>query len=634
MNKELIKKDFYEAVNGSWLSTHKIPNDRVGWGSFYEIDEKLTKLKSKLINDWKENPNLIKDQPILVEMVSYYKLLSDWESRKKNGMKPLKPLLKKISSLKKWEDLEKNYREFTYLGLMMPLGFSVSPDFKDSEKQIVWLEDAQIILPEKGYYDDKEKSEALLNTYATMVEKLLRKLRINKDKIKKLIDETFEFDRLCVEFALSAEEGAEFTKLYNMITTEEAQKSINVLNINKILQALVGQEVFDFSAVSPKFVSGLNKLYNENTFNLYRSALFVNAVVKFAPFLDDDARKISSIYRMAISGITKFKDKKKVAIDTAIETFSIPFGLYYGEIYFGKEAKEDVEHMIKSMIAIYKKRLENNSWLSKETKEKAIVKLNKMELHVGYPEKIQTYYRDMRVKEYEGYNDLLLNTFDFISLAKEYDFKKYLKPVDRKLWSMSPAVVNAYFSPNNNHIVFPAAILNKPFYGSKNSSVNYGGIGTVIAHEISHAFDNNGANFDENGNMINWWTEEDKKNFENKAKDMIALFNGKTIEAGKCNGKLTVSENIADAGGVSCAYEAASLEKDFDPKKFYENFATIWRTKYRPQFAQMLLNIDVHAPVKLRANIQIQNSDGFYKAYDISPEDPMYLAPEKRVKIW
>lgn len=634
MNKELIKKDFYEAVNGTWLSSHKIPNDRVGWGSFYEIDENLTKLKTKLINEWKTDPSLIASNPILSEMVSYYKLLSDWDSRRKNGMKPLKPLLKKITSLKKWKDVEKNYREFSYLGLMMPLGFSVSSDFKDSEKQILWLNDAQIILPEKGYYANKEKSTALLNVYADMAEKLLRKLRLSKDKIKKLIDEALEFDKLSVEFALGAEESAEYTKLYNITKVEDAQKNLEVLNIAKILKELVGQKVKDFSAVYPKFVNSLNTLYNENTFSLYRSALFVDTVIKFAPYLDDDARKISSLYRMAISGITKFKDKKKVAIDTAIETFSIPFGLYYGETYFGKEAKQDVEHMIKSMIAIYKKRLEANTWLSEETKKKAIVKLNKMELHVGYPEKIQSYYYDLHVKEYDGYNDLLLNTFDFISAVKEYNFKKYMQPIDRKLWSMSPATVNAYFSPNNNHIVFPAAILNKPFYGSKNSSVNYGGIGAVIAHEISHAFDNNGANFDENGNMVNWWTDEDKKNFENKAKDMINLFDGKEIEFGKCNGKLTVSENIADAGGVSCAYEAASLEKDFNPKKFYENFATIWRAKYREQYAQMLLNVDVHAPVKLRANIQIQNSDGFYKAYNIKPEDPMYLAPEKRVKIW
>ena len=218
---------------------------------------------------------------------------------------------------------------------------------------------------------------------------------------------------------------------------------------------------------------------------------------------------------------------------------------------------------------------------------------------------------------------------------REYNFDKYSKPVENDLWSMSPDMVNAYYNPQLNHIVFPAGILQEPFYDlSQHPSANYGGIGAVIAHEISHAFDNNGSQFDEFGNLADWWTKEDFEQFDARAQKMIEAWTGEKSFGGEVNGTLTVSENIADAGGISCALEAAKMEDDYNADEFFKNWARVWRFKSSEEYAQMLLAVDVHAPAPLRGNVQLKHLDEFYSTYDIKPGDGMYLPEDKRVQIW
>lgn len=291
--------------------------------------------------------------------------------------------------------------------------------------------------------------------------------------------------------------------------------------------------------------------------------------------------------------------------------------------------------MIKEMIRVYKKRLEENSWLSQATKEKAIIKLDKLGVQVGYPESIPARFDAYKTVTAEDGGTLLSNALAFSKIEAKDRFSKWNKPVDRSEWEMSADTVNAYYHPFRNVIVFPAAILQAPFYSlEQSSSANFGGIGAVIAHEISHAFDNNGAKFDEFGNLNNWWTEEDLEQFQNKAQAMIDEFDGLSLADATVNGKLTVSENIADAGGLSCALEAAKSEKDFSFEEFFVSWATIWRTKAKKEYQQLLLQIDVHAPAKLRANVQLQNIDEFYETFGITEQDEMYQKPEKRVHIW
>ena len=288
--------------------------------------------------------------------------------------------------------------------------------------------------------------------------------------------------------------------------------------------------------------------------------------------------------------------------------------------------------MVEQMVKIYQQRLAQNDWLGEKTRAKAILKLDRLGIQVGYPDQIPALYDQLKVDEQAT---LLENMIQLGKTAAKEMFSRWNQPVDRLRWEMSAATVNAYYHPFKNIIVFPAAILQAPFYSLKQtSSENYGGIGAVIAHEISHAFDNNGALFDEYGNLNNWWTEADLAHFKQLAQKMIAEFDGLPFAGQKVNGKLTVSENIADAGGLSCALAAAKEEDDFDARQFFINWARIWRMKATDQYMQLLLSIDVHSPNKLRANVQAQNQAEFYQAFNVQAGDGMYLAPEKRVNIW
>ncbi|WP_019791615.1 M13-type metalloendopeptidase, partial [Streptococcus sobrinus] len=299
---------------------------------------------------------------------------------------------------------------------------------------------------------------------------------------------------------------------------------------------------------------------------------------------------------------------------------------------FSPEAKSDVEAKVATMIEVYKERLAKNDWLQKATIDKAITKLNAITPHIGYPEKLPETYEKKVINE----NLSLVENAQMLSqISIAHAWSKWNQPVDRSEWHMPAHMVNAYYDPQQNQIVFPAAILQAPFYSlTQSSSANYGGIGAVIAHEISHAFDTNGASFDENGSLKNWWTEADYAAFKERTDKVVQQFDGLDFAGGKINGKLTVSENVADLGGLACALEAAKKDADFSAKDYFTNFATIWRMKAREEYLQLLISIDVHAPGKLRTNVQVANFDDFFTTFEVKEGDGMWRAPEDRVIIW
>lgn len=284
------------------------------------------------------------------------------------------------------------------------------------------------------------------------------------------------------------------------------------------------------------------------------------------------------------------------------------------------------------MIGVYKDRLANNTWLQKETIDKAITKLNVITPHIGYPEKLPETYAKKVIDENLS---LVENARNLAKISIAHSWSKWNKPVDRDEWHMPAHMVNAYYDPQQNQIVFPAAILQAPFYSlDQSSSANYGGIGAVIAHEISHAFDTNGASFDEHGSLNNWWTDEDYAAFKERTDKVVEQFDGIDFAGGKTNGKLTVSENVADLGGLAAALEAAKKDADFSAEDYFTNFATIWRMKAREEYLQLLLSVDVHAPGKLRTNVQLPNFDDFFTTFDVKEGDGMWRQPEDRVVIW
>lgn len=635
LDKTKIKEDLYEAVNGEWIKEATIPADKPATGGFQDLVDEIDDL---LITDTKkmsEDPSLIPTD-LMKEYITYFNLANDYQKRDQDGAEPMLSLLKQVEDLKDLTDLEQQLTSWVLDGLPLPFGVDVDADMKNTKINALFAGAPSLILPDKTYYEvDHPQAPQLLAIFKEMTIKLFDLAGFEAEKAEKITDEALQYDKLLAPHVKSAEENADYSKMYNPESGEAFIKHSQYLDLKKLLVGLVGEVPEKIIVTEPVFFEKLDELINPDTFQQMKSWMLVMTLNALTAYLSEEFRQVGGTYSRALSGAPEARPQEKAAFYLASGRFDQIVGDYYGKKYFGEQAKKDVEQMVRRMVGIYQERLSSNTWLSEATREKAIVKLNTLGIHVGYPDKIPTIYTQFKVTPAEKGGTLLSNALHFSKLKRKEDYAKWNKPVERDEWEMSADTVNAYYHPFRNIIVFPAAILQAPFYSlEQSSSENFGGIGAVIAHEISHAFDNNGSLFDEYGNLNNWWTEEDQKHFQELADQMIAEFDGLEIAGGTVNGKLTVSENIADAGGLSCALEAAKKDSDVDLEGFFINWATIWRMKARQEYTQLLLSIDVHAPNKLRANVQVKNLADFYQTFDIKDTDAMYLAPEKRVSIW
>ncbi|MFV8480720.1 M13 family metallopeptidase [Mycoplasma sp. AA7A] len=635
MNKPRLQDDFYEYVNFEWLRDTEIPADRASISCFGELDIKIEKLLKGLTAEWAAGKKALPADKMIHEYVKLYQMLINTDKRTQLGWEPARKHLDKIEKLTSFQDLAKNYFEFDKQYSSLPLPFGIGEDFIDNKKYILWMDDPRLILGSKETYGNPVQKEKLLTAWKEMSFDLLVSYGKTTEEANELVAQALEFDNFLVEFVLSNEEKADYTSLYNLKDIAWYKETVKTFNIEEIAQELVKKEVKEISCSNPRFIENIDKIYTDANFEAYKALLFIKNLIYAAGFMSEEIRFKASHFKNVLYSIAKPRDLELYAYDVATKYFGMPLGMYYAKEYFGEKAKKDVERMVSSMIDVYKKRLEENTWLTQATKDKAILKLSKLGVMVGYPEEIKPIYAKFIVKTYEEGSNVFENILAFDQIMYEYEMSQYLEHVNPKYWGMSPDTINAYFNPFGNHIVFPAAILQAPYYDiNQSSSANFGGIGAVIAHEISHAFDNNGAQFDENGSMVNWWTDHDRAKFAEKTQAVIDLYDTRMTPYGKVNGKLTVSENIADIGGVACALEAAQKEPDFSPEKFFENWARVWRLKAGEGYARRLLETDVHSPAKERGNVLMMNLDLFADTYKIQESDKMYLAPEKRIKIW
>lgn len=623
-----IQDDLYEAVNADWLSKAEIPSDRPEIGGFGEL---VINNEKTLMEDFSGFPKF--DDPIMDKFMHFYKKAQDYENRNKIGTEPVKGDLNKIEAIKDFDELTSKFTEIIFDDYgTTPFVFSVEPDLKDTIHHSLCLVSPGLILPDTTYYsEDHPRKEELLNVYRENTVEIMEKYGYDKEFAEKTVDNTLKFDALLVPYVNTSEEWAKMTELYNPVEIADFISHIKTFNISELIIKLIGTMPEKIIVGEKRFYEGFNEIVNPENFDLIKSYMIVNQVRSATPLLTEELRVLGGVFGRAIKGTAEARSPEKAAYDLATGMFSQAVGLYYGKKYFGEDAKNDVKYMTAQMIQVYQERLRHNDWLSKETIEKAIEKLDAMTVFVGYPDKLPKVYTEFKVGSGSIYEDA--TSISRALIRRHYG--KFSENVDKTEWHMPAHMVNAYFSPDSNTIVFPAAILQAPFYSlEQTKSQNYGGIGAVIAHEISHAFDNNGALFDKYGNMENWWTEEDFKAFEDKQKLMVDEFDGLEIAGGKVNGTLVVSENIADAGGLTAAMTAALLEEDANLEELFTQWATIWRMKAHNEYQQMLLSADVHAPGKLRANVQPTNLDEFFETFDVKEGDEMWRAPEDRVKIW
>ncbi len=627
-----LQDDFYAVVNAEWLATTEIPGDKAGVGSMENIQTDIEKL---LMADAQKlmAGEIGADDPLLTQVAKFFSIVTDHEKREADGVAPLMPYLEQVDALNSLADYQAVAAQWMRGGMPAVLGFSVMADMKDAQTNALYLAGPNLILPDTTYYAaDHPGGPALLGIYSDMLAQLYALIGVDEAEAAAIIEDTVAFDALLVPLIPSSEESSDVETMYNPIAFNDFAQMGGVFDLGALITEFLGQQPDKIIATQPKFFESFPEVINEENFPLMKSWLKTRLVMGVGAYLNREYYETSLIYQMTLSGQPEFSPQEEIDFKLGAGLFDQVIGEYYGRTYLGEEAKQDVLGMVQNIIDVYKVRMENNTWLSEETRAKAIRKLDGMTVQIGYPDELPAYYAQIEVDKNAS---LLDNSFALAEISNADDLSDYGKEVNRAIWPLGAATVNAMYQPLANTITFPAAILQAPFYSlDRSASANYGGIGAVIAHEISHAFDTNGAKFDEFGNMVDWWTEEDYAKFEELSEAMVVEFDGLEYAGGTVNGILTKTENIADAGGLSCTLEVVKSLPDGNLEDFFRNWATVWRSKFRTEVEQLKLNIDVHAPDKIRANIQVQNFEEFFETFGVTEGDGMWRAPEDRVALW
>lgn len=629
-----LKDDFYEAINAQWLAETEIPSDSSTVSAFSQLSDSV---KETLTADFQAMLSGEKDVPEeLTDFIEFYRLAADYETRGALGAEPLAPYLERIENIESLDAFCAVWTELFAEGLPVPIFIATMADMKNSTVNALYMYHPGLFLFSKDYYLDDATRTAMQDEYGQMSVNLLVMAGKTQEEAQQIVSGALAFDERIAAYAFTAEENSDITASYNPVSLAELDAQVEILDLSAGLERLLGEVPETVILVEKDYFAGLDDVITEETFPDMKNWMIVNTVNALAFYLTDDFRVEAGAFERAFSGMAEAEPAGEAAYALAASAFKEVVGIYYGKTYFGEEARSDVRDMVEMIVEVYKERLANNDWLSASTREMAIRKLEAMTVNVGYPDEPDPLYARLKTVPASEGGTLLDNAMAFSITACKYNLEQYGQSVNRGKWALSANTVNAMYSLFRNSINFPAAILQEPFYSPEQSaSANYGAIGAVIAHEISHAFDPNGSKFDENGSLLNWWTEEDLATFHALSQAMIEEFDGLDSEGGKVNGSLTVTENVADAGGLSCALEALKkAEEEPDLKAFCIGWARVWRSKATPEYNTMLLTLDVHAPNKLRANIQLQNLDDFFTAFGIEEGDGMYRAPEDRVSIW
>ena len=634
MGKEIrAQDDLYRHVNQEWMDKAVIPDDKPRIGGFSDLDEGVEKLLIGDFNKMAAGKLKCPDENVK-KAVELYKLVKNTEKRNAEGVAPVMDRLHKIDSLTSIDDFNSTLQEFVTERINLPFDLGVEVDFKDSLHHALMLTGPRAILPDVTYYkpEMEQQKNALLGVWQGMVAQLLTHTDLTAEQQATYIKDALEFDAIIATLVKSNEEWSDYPATYNPMSVEEVAKLLAPVDFVKLVKDLFGKLPEKVIVAEPRFLNGFTTLFNAANFDKYKHWAYITEYLGSTSFLSEELRAIGATYHNVLSGVTALPTIEKQAYRLASSMFSEPVGIYYGKKYFGEKAKADVVNIVKEIIETYKGRVSRNDFLSEPTKQKAIKKLSTIVIKMGYPDKCNELYDKLVFDA----NDSLFKAISSLLRIRTLDnVSKLYKDVDRSEWPMPGHMVNACYNPTSNDITFPAAILQAPFYSIKQSrSENLGGIGAVIGHEISHAFDNNGAKCDENGNLNNWWTDEDFKRFEERTHAMIEEFDGIELPQGKVNGTFIVSENIADNGGMAVTLEMMSHLKDADYQAYFRNWARVWCMKARPEYLQLLLSVDVHGPAELRANMQPRNFPEWYEAFGVTEKDGMYLAPEKRVTIW
>jgi len=639
------KSNFYNYVNGNWMKETDIPEDRTSWGGF-QVLRKSTDDDVLTIIDGAEKSGKYKEGTDQAKALAIFNSKLDTVARNEAGVKPMQPALDKIKTIKSAKDLQEIMAMNSSTVSDPFFGVAAYSNPSNSNMNSAYITPGSLGLPNKEYYTDQdEKSKEIRQQYVDHISRMLQILGDDAESAKKQANMILAFETRLAEPRLDKVASRDFRNFNNPRTLDELQKMVPAINWKKYIEDLgVDKDLDTVIVMQPKYMDVLQKVLAEGKTEQWQTVMRWATLNSAAGMLTTELETANwDFYSKTLNGAKKQRPARERALATVNGSVGEALGQLYVDEKFPPEAKAKAEEMIKNVIAAYQKRIERLDWMTDSTKQKAIEKLDKFTVKIGYPDEWEDYSK-LGVKADNGY-------YDNMAAVSEWSYKDNLseinEPVDKKEWGMSPQTVNAYFNPFNNEIVFPAAILQPPFYNYKaDAAVNYGGIGAVIGHEISHAFDDSGARFDASGNLKNWWTDEDLEKFTERGDKLAEQYSDiEVMDSVFINGKYTLGENIGDLGGVLGAYDGLQMYYEehgrpdnidgFTPEqRFFMSWATVWRTKMRDEAMRSKIKTDTHSPGMYRAYVPLQNIDAFYEAFDIKEGDSMYVAPKDRVVIW
>ena len=649
-DKELVKDlsknikpqdDFYKFINENWEKRTQIPSTKPAWGSFTELFEKNQDFLKEMINGLKKKK--LSENSDEKKILTLYNSYSDMKRRNKEGISPLKKDVDRINAIKNIKDFEKYTIEVTKEGGGTLYSWGVGPDLNSSKDNAVYLGSAGLGLSKDYYQKETEENKKIIQEYTKYIRDMLSYLgeKNTEEKAKKIV----EFEKQMAKTLLTNEESHDIKKRNNPRKVDELSKIVKNIDLkNYLKQSGVNTDKVIISQL--KYYENLDKFLNDTNMDIIKDYLKFHLISSASGLLSDKlAERKFAFYGKYLNGQKEREILEKRALNFVSGTLGEMVGKVYVEQKFPPEAKENAKEMVSYIFKAFRNRIENLTWMSSETKKKALEKLGKVTVKIGYPDK------------WRNFDELIINEKDNLYTQLEgiskwsykEELKKVGKPVDKTEWFMSANTVNAYYSPTGNEIVFPAGILQFPFYDYKDlgPGSNFGGIGAVIGHEITHGFDVSGANFDGDGNVKDWWSKEDKKKFDTVTEKLAEQFSGYSVAPNvNVNGKFTLTENIADLGGVNIAFDALQLYLKDHPEKnikengytqnelFFMNFGRIWRQKATEEYLKNLVKSDPHSPNYFRVNGLLINIDAFHDTFKTKKGDKLYKEPKDRIKIW
>jgi putative endopeptidase len=637
------RTDFYGYVNGGWAKKNPIPASEVSWGSFNELNDKNQANLHLLLDEALANKTAAKGSSSQI-VRDFYSLAMDTVKLEKEGITPLNAEFKMIDDMKTPADLVRVLAHEHLIGSDPMFSFGVSQDMKDSKSYAVYLFQSGTGLPEKDYYLSEDPAlKEIRAKYLEHISKTFVLLGEKEEVAKKNAKAVMDIESNLAKHSMSAVELRDINAMYNKKTTKEVAEMTPAIDWQIYFKGMSITPPAEIIVAQLDFMKEMNTMIGAISMSDWKSYFRWHLIMNTASKLNRSmADEHFHFFGTTLTGAKEQKARWKRCLESTDNSVGDALGQLYVAKYFTADSKKRVNDMVTNLLAAYSERINTRDWMSPETKKMAIFKLEKIVRKLGYTDKWKDYSTLQIERDSYVANFLRANQYESVR-----NIKKFGQPVDRTEWGMTPSTINAYYNPSMNEIVFPAGIMQPPFFNpDADDAVNYGAMGSVIGHEITHGFDDQGSQFDAEGNLKDWWTADDKKKFEAKTKLIENQFNlYEVLDSVHVNGKLTLGENIADLGGLTIAYYAlkhslvgkpvpAKIDGFTAEQRFFIGWAQGWRTNMRPEYIKQMVRTNNHAPPMTRVIGPLSNMKEFYEAFNVKEGDKMYRKPAERAEIW